>query len=133
MGLKSLRKALKAVPVDDFEVGDVIRWEMTYDVPQATAPNITFEKTRGEPTVASFDDGYGGRISMPLSADAEKILVKYEPKTYVYAAVKTPNGWYTTSRTSAVPGRMNFQDLVEALSDPRVSNVCLASSWDPVV
>lgn len=87
-GLDAIRKAREGVQRDDFAVGDVIRWTMTY-------PN----------------------------AD----------KVYVYAALKTPVGWFTTSRAYGhVPQGMDFQSLVEVLASPGAAGIEYATAWSSI-
>lgn len=55
--------------------------------------------------------------------------------TYTYAALKTPVGWFTTSRLSSnpyVPKVVSFGELLDCLSDPETSDVCVAAEWHQI-
>ena len=53
---------------------------------------------------------------------------------YTYAAVKTPAGWFTSSRAGNffVPQVLEFADLIEILSRAETSNVEVAVEWESV-
>lgn len=51
---------------------------------------------------------------------------------YIYVAVKTPVGWFTTSRSgnSFVPQQMDYEGLVEVLARSETSNIEVATTWE---
>lgn len=54
---------------------------------------------------------------------------------YIYAAVKTPAGWYTTAAlkyNTFVPKQLEYEELAEILAKGHVSDVCIATEWTAV-
>ena len=55
---------------------------------------------------------------------------------FLYAAMKTPVGWATTSRTgnNYVPQNLTFDELLEVLGRTEVQDVMVArgDAWEPV-
>ena len=53
---------------------------------------------------------------------------------YVFAAIKTPVGWYTTSQSprSPIAGILTFDELLDALSRPDATDVMVAQVWTPI-
>lgn len=54
---------------------------------------------------------------------------------YLYAAIKSPAGWFTTatSHNSFVDQIMSYEELVDYLSKHEVSEVAVATEWEPVL
>lgn len=48
---------------------------------------------------------------------------------YIYVAVKTVAGWYTTSNNAIIPKVMDYEELVEVLARADTDNVELAMIW----
>jgi hypothetical protein len=53
---------------------------------------------------------------------------------YVYAAVKSPVGWFTTAAeyNRHVPQVVTYEELVKILSRAEVSDVQFATNWETV-
>lgn len=53
---------------------------------------------------------------------------------YIYVAVKSPVGWFTTARynNSFVPQVVDFDTLLEILSRSETSDIKVASTWESV-
>lgn len=55
---------------------------------------------------------------------------------YTYVVVKTPNGWYHSGSVNAehYVGRnpITFDDLLEILKDDRVTDIEIATHWEPI-
>lgn len=54
---------------------------------------------------------------------------------FLYAAVKTPVGWFTTARefNSYVPQLVKFDDLLEILARAETTSVSVAKEWEEVI
>lgn len=53
---------------------------------------------------------------------------------FVYAAIKSPAGWYTTSQRghAYVPGIVSYKKLVEILARRETQNAQVATTWETV-
>ena len=48
---------------------------------------------------------------------------------YLYAAIKTPAGWYTTSNNPIVPKVLDYEELVEVLARSGNDEIVVSSQW----
>jgi hypothetical protein len=72
---------------------------------------------------AVTDDFLGGDVIRWTASDK-----------YVYAAIKSPVGWFTTAAeyNRHVPQIVTYEELVKILSRSEVSDVQFAITWDTV-
>lgn len=54
---------------------------------------------------------------------------------YNYAAIKTSAGWFTTARPGNpfVATQLDYEELVEVLGKPGVSDIQVSTGWDSVL
>lgn len=72
--------------------------------------------------------------SADLFADGDVIrwVATHGDTPYTYAAVKSPLGWYTTSRTRSVGQVLTYTELIDVLGRFEVSAVEFSSGWTAV-
>lgn len=53
---------------------------------------------------------------------------------YLFAAIKSPVGWFTTSQSphSPIAGILTFNELLEVMARPDITEVMVAQEWSSI-